>query len=74
MKKLLCSDCESDNMNSAFAKNEGETCRQFGCFGKMVWMEVHPRLRVTPNMTEIGEIVETSEIVYKPAVKLKLKS
>lgn len=36
--ELACSACGSDNMNSMFAKNEGECCRQFGCFGSMTVM------------------------------------
>lgn len=35
--ELVCDTCGSDNSDSSFAKNEGETCRKFGCFGKMVW-------------------------------------
>lgn len=40
LSRLVCSSCGSDNMNSSFAKNEGETCREFGCFGTMIWKEM----------------------------------
>jgi hypothetical protein len=35
LTELSCDTCGSDNMNSFMAKNVGETCRQFGCFGSM---------------------------------------
>lgn len=35
---LVCNACGHDNLNSIGAKNEGETCRQFGCLGTMTWL------------------------------------
>ena len=36
LQTLVCDKCGSDNSNSLFAKNVGDCCRQFGCFGNMV--------------------------------------
>jgi len=39
MKQVLaCDTCGSRNLTSYFAKNEHETCREYGCFGKMKMM------------------------------------
>lgn len=32
---VVCDTCGSDNSNSWFANYEGETCREFACFGTM---------------------------------------